>query len=1189
MWDKLCLSYEQKSEQRLEHLYLELLEYHKVSSDSIATHVSKMQKLWQELNEESFRIDGVRLPETLLKMRILSTLPNDYLDFRTTWESVPRDQRTVEYLLERLTMVELRMSQKHAEDRDSSSLNALLASGDKKKSNEQNGKPKRDFSKIRCYECNEFGHTKWRCPKGEKSRMLNQETVSKSSAMFGQALITEELDDVWIADTGASHHMTKTREYFSSFSLYDKPKPVTIGNKSLMMAYGHGNVRIEAYVDGEWEQHTLLDVWYTPDVVKNLFSVPSAANKGIEYWLNNRECKLTRNNVVLATGERYQSLYKLNIRVLCPKALACTAQKIDSLQIWHERLGHQNKRYVAKYLKMNGIKYIDNNEFCEGCILGKQHRLSFGTRVSESQKPGDLIHADVCGPMQEDSFSGCRYFVNFKDDYSKYRSVYCLKHKSDVTDKLRVFLAEAKNLGHTVKELLTDGGGEFDNYAVKSIVEGVGLHHRLTVPYTPEQNGSAERENRTLVEAARSMLQSKGLPLKLWAEAVNTAAHVINRSGPTKVKDKTPYELWTRKSTDVSHLKIFGTVCYVHVPKQKRQKLDSKALKGYLVGYCGEKEGYRVYVPDKDDVIVSRDVLFKDEETSSVYDKSNSDNEENDMTEVILSDNDNVSVSDDEENEPSPLPVIRSRREIRQPVRYDDYVMTAVHSEPVTFSEAVNCEHWHDWQEAMKDELKSLSDNNVWDLVDCPAGRNVVENKWVYRLKIHPDGKVDKFKARLVAKGYSQLAGLDYSETFSPVARFDTIRTVLSVAAAEKMKLVQFDVKTAFLYGNLDETIYMKQPTGYEDGTSRVCKLNKSLYGLKQSPRCWNRKFKTFLDKYGMQCSGADPCMFYSTVEGHKLLLALYVDDGLVTAQNESDMQQFLSELSLEFSVTVSPASCFLGLQIHQNSDSSVFINQEHYTRCLLAKFNMSDCNPVATPIDKTSTCLEADAGDMIDGSVPYREAVGSLLYLATCTRPDISYAVSVVSQSLSKPTRTHWEKVKRIFRYLKGTSGLGIMYKHGLNSDRLIAYSDADYAGDIVTRRSTSGFVCMFMGGPVSWSSQRQRSVALSTTESEYIAASEAAKEIVWFARLFKEITNFTTVPLLRVDNLSAVKLVQNPVYHKRSKHIDVRYHFVREKHEAGELVVDHVCGEEQLADVLTKPLSRDRFKRLLRDILSY
>ena len=224
----------------------------------------------------------------------------------------------------------------------------------------------------------------------------------------------------------------------------------------------------------------------------------------------------------------------------------------------------------------------------------------------------------------------------------------------------------------------------------------------------------------------------------------------------------------------------------------------------------------------------------------------------------------------------------------------------------------------------------------------------------------------------------------------------------------------------------------------------------------------------------------------------------------------------------------------------------------------------------------------------MIDGSVPYREAVGSLLYLATCTRPDISYAVSVVSQSLSKPTRTHWEKVKRIFRYLKGTSELGILYKHGLNSDRLIAYSDADYAGDIVTRRSTSGFVCMFMGGPVSWSSQRQRSVALSTTESEYIAASEAAKEIVWFARLFK-ITNFTTVPLLRVDNLSAVKLVQNPVYHKRSKHIDVRYHFVREKHETGELVVDHVCGEEQLADVLTKPLSRDRFKRLLRDILSY
>ncbi len=399
------------------------------------------------------------------------------------------------------------------------------------------------------------------------------------------------------------------------------------------------------------------------------------------------------------------------------------------------------------------------------------------------------------------------------------------------------------------------------------------------------------------------------------------------------------------------------------------------------------------------------------------------------------------------------------------------------------------------------------------------------------------------------------------------------------------MSLIHFDVKTAFLYGELDKVIYTKLPTGYEDGTDRVCKLKKSLYGLKQSPHGWNQKLKAFLDRYGMQCSDADPCIFYNTAEGHKLLVALYVDDGLVASQNAEDMQQFLLELFSEFSVTVSPASCFLGLQIQQHSDS-VFINQQHYTRQLLAKFNMYDCHPVATPIDKTSVCLKADADDEIVENVPYREAVGSLLYLATGTRPNISYAVSIVSQALSKPTRQHWTMVKRIFRYLKGTSEMDILYRYEHDSGRLIAYSDADYAGDTMTRRSTSGFICMFMDGPVSWSSQKQRSVALSTTESEHIAASEAAKEVIWLARLFGEITSLSAIPLLRVDNLSAVKLVQNPVYHKRSKHIDVRYHFVREKHENGELMVDHVCGEEQLADVLTKPLSKGRFERLRGNI---
>lgn len=373
----------------------------------------------------------------------------------------------------------------------------------------------------------------------------------------------------------------------------------------------------------------------------------------------------------------------------------------------------------------------------------------------------------------------------------------------------------------------------------------------------------------------------------------------------------------------------------------------------------------------------------------------------------------------------------------------------------------------------------------------------------------------------------------------------------------------------------------MRQPEGFQDGTNKVCKLNRSLYGLKQSPRCWNRRFKSFLDKHGLIQSEADPCLFISKTEGHKLMIALYVDDGLVACQDKKDLKHFLSELKSEFKVTVSDVSCFLGLQITQLSDGSIAISQANYTQRLLYKFNMSDCNSVATPMDKGHDVEEA--GDINIGElVPYREAVGSLMYLVIGTRPDIAYAVGVVSRCLDKPTRSDWKKVKRIFKYLKGTTHMGIVYKADHQPDILTAYSDADYAGDIMTRRSCSGMVCKFMDGAITWNSQRQKCVAMSTTEAELIAASEATKEIVWLSRLLCEITTVTEIPVLMVDNMSTLKLVNNPIFHKRSKHIDVRYFFIRDKVEDGSLTVDHIASDEQIADIFTKPLAKDRFQRL-------
>jgi hypothetical protein len=700
MWQKLTASYEQKSEQRLEHLYLQLLEYKKDIADSIATHISKLQRLWIELNEESMRVDRRDLPPTLLLMRILSTLPEEYFEFRTTWESVPRDQRNVEYLLERLTMVEIRISQKQAE---SSTSAALFAKGSVNKeysaASKKKLKPKKDLSKIKCYNCHEQGHYKNKCPNAKKDDNKACDKSHKAEALFGVALVSDEISEsaMWISDTGASHHMTKSSEFFVTYKSFDAPKPIVVGNKRTMLAYGCGNIRIEALTGGVWREHYLSDVWYTPDVVKNLFSVSAAADKGFTYRLDKNCCELIKDDKVIVSGERHQGLYKLHIRPIVPEVAAevLVAHKVETLQVWHERLCHQNKRYVEKFLKSRDIEYVkeSDNQICEGCMQGKFHRLSFGTRPNICEKPGDLIHADVCGPMQENSFQGYRYFVTFKDEFTKYRTVYFLKKKSEVPEKLKVFLAEARTLGHTVKELLTDGGGEFDNKQMHEITQEVGLYHRITMPYTAEQNGSAERENRTLMEAARSMLLSTQLPNKLWAEAVNTAAYVLNRTGPTKVNDASPYELWTGKKAPIDHVKVFGTECFVHVPQVKRQKLDAKAEKGILVGYCDNKDGYRIYLPTKNDVIRSRDVIFMEECTKITNDN---------VSEVTMSEQSVSSISlneaEDDTDAEGARRSLRDRSQLRQPARLEDFAMFAMCNEPATYVDAMQSCDREKWQ-----------------------------------------------------------------------------------------------------------------------------------------------------------------------------------------------------------------------------------------------------------------------------------------------------------------------------------------------------------------------------------------------------------------------------------------------------------------------------------------------------------
>lgn len=475
--------------------------------------------------------------------------------------------------------------------------------------------------------------------------------------------------------------------------------------------------------------------------------------------------------------------------------------------------------------------------------------------------------------------------------------------------------------------------------------------------------------------------------------------------------------------------------------------------------------------------------------------------------------------------------------------------------------------------------------------MELPTGRKTISTRWLFKVKPGVNGEKPRYKARLVAKGFTQRPGIDFNETYAPVVKMDSLRTVISIVAAYDLEMEQLDIKTAFLYGEISEEIFLSQPEGLicPGKENLVCRLNKCLYGLKQAPRVWNQHFDSFLQKFGLKTSAADPCIYFRHRDEEFTIMCIWVDDGLVCSNRKDAISDILKYLSHHFEMRSHPVDHFVGIAVTRDRiENKIYLSQPNYVKKILDKFNMSDCSPKSLPADPNSRLVQqkpTDATEFEDEVTPYREAVGSLLYLTTTTRPDIAYAVSQVAQHSENPNKTHWTAVKRILAYLKGTSRHGLCFTKGSRRP-LTGFTDADYAGDVSTRRSTTGSLFLFNDGPISWCSRRQTCVALSTTEAEFVAASETVKEAVWLRRFFKEIgMEIGPLPIM-CDNQSAIRLVKNPEFHQRTKHIDVRYYFIRGSQEADEIDISYVETERQLADILTKPLANPRFIKLREDI---
>jgi hypothetical protein len=492
------------------------------------------------------------------------------------------------------------------------------------------------------------------------------------------------------------------------------------------------------------------------------------------------------------------------------------------------------------------------------------------------------------------------------------------------------------------------------------------------------------------------------------------------------------------------------------------------------------------------------------------------------------------------------------------------------------------------WREAMLSEMESIETNRTWVLSVLLAGHKAIGLKWGFKVKKDPQGKIIKHKARLVAKGYAQREGVDFEEVYALVARIETVRLIIALAAQNGWQIHHMDVKSAFLNGDLVEEVYVQQPPGFiaRGSSGKVLKLKKALYGLRQAPRSWNTRLDRELLKLGFEKNPLEHAVYRRSHSNGYLLVGVYVDDLIITGPSLADIEAFKKEMMRSFSMSdLGLLSYYLGIQVTQK-EGVITLCQSSYTQKILEHAGMKGCNPCHVPMENRLRLTKNDKSPSVD-KTKYRSVIGSLRYLVN-TRPDIAYSVGIVSRYMEDPRGSHWAAVKQILRYLAGTVNYGCIYKKlSKSKTKITGYSDSDLAGDVDDRKSTSGSVFLLGTSLVTWCSQKQRVVALSSCEAEYIASANAACQGIWMSRLLSGLLGIQTPKVkLLVDNKSAIALSKNPVHHDRSKHIDTRYHFIRDCVERGEVEVDHVGTADQLADILTKALGRVRFVELRQQL---
>ncbi|KAL5777483.1 hypothetical protein ACOSP7_010409 [Xanthoceras sorbifolium] len=1184
--------YEKPSASNKVHLMRRLFNLRMAEGASVAQHLNEHNTITTQLSSVEIEFD-----EEVRALILLSSLPDSWNATVTAVSSSSgnnklkfddvRDLVLSEEIRRRESGEASSSSALHTESRGRTSERSSYRSRSKSRRGKSRS-GKKDFS---CYNCGKKGHFKRDCRAPKKDTGTQESANATEEAGDAMILSVNSPIESWILDSGASFHATPCREIMENYVSGNFGK-VHLADDETLKIVGKGDIRLKLPNGSTWK---LQGVRHIPGLKRNLISIGQLDGEGYCTTFSGCEWKITKGALVVARGKKCGTLYVTSNL----ENIVAVADSDGKSNLWHQRLGHMSEKGMKTLLskgKLPDLKAVDVG-LCEDCIFGKQKKVSFAKigKIPKAEKL-ELVHTDVWGPSPVSSLSGSLYYVTFIDDSTRKVWVYFLKKKSEVFDTFRKWKAMVENeTGLKIKRLRSDNGGEYRDSRFREFCANSGIKMEKTVPMTPQQNGVAERMNRTLNERARSMRLHAGLPKMLWAEAVNTAAYLINRGPSVPLDGGIPEEVWSGKEVNISHLRVFGCISYVHIDSAERSKLDAKSNKCVFVGYGGDEFGYRFWDYENRKIVRSRDVIFNEnlmykDRSIAELSSSTTEAETKEFAEFEEISGSDVQISPETVQEEPSAPELRRSSRVPKPIqRYSPslhYLLLTDSGEPECYDEAMQVEDSVKWESAMRDEMDSLMSNQTWELAELPPGKKALHNKWVFRIKEEHNGN-KRYKARMVVKGFQQKEGIDYNEIFSPVVKLTTIRLVLKIVAAENLHLEQLDVKTAFLHGDLEEEIYMRQPEGFKEAGKEnlVCRLKKSLYGLKQAPRQWYKKFDSFMSSSGFTRCQADHCCYIKRFDNSFIILLLYVDDMLVAGSDMQEIMNLKRELSKQFAMKdLGAAKQILGMRIKRDTKSgTLLLSQAEYIKKVLSRFNMQDAKPVSTPLGihfrlskEQSPKTEEERTHM--AKVPYASAIGSLMYAMVCTRPDIAQAVGAVSRYMNNPGKIHWEAVKWILRYLRGTTNKTLCFKGG--DTTLTGYVDADLAGNVDIRKSTTGYVYTLGGTAVSWVSQLQKIVALSTTEAEYVAVTEASKEMVWLQSFLEELGKKQEDNVLYCDSQSAIHLAKNPSFHSRTKHIQLRYHFIRSLLEDGILKLEKISGAQNPADMLTKTVTTDKLK---------